>query len=59
MDLAEVRRERDGQEEIRVRSAAAELWRETFDEHDADAPDDFAEFAQRAVSDSMHPADED
>ncbi len=38
--------------EVRVQSEAASLWRTTFDATDANAPDGFAELANRAISES-------
>ena len=55
--LAEIRRERDGQEQIRVQSEAAELWSELFQADSKDAPEGFAEFANRAISESMGDGD--
>lgn len=56
--LAEIRRERDGQEQIRVQSEAATLWSELFEADSTDAPEGFAEFANRAVNESMGDAGE-
>ena len=56
--LAEVRRERDGLEQIRVRGEAATLWSELFEADSMDAPEGFAEFANRAISESAGEAGE-
>jgi len=50
--LPAARQDQRAAERVRLASAASALWRETFDETDADAPDNFAELAHRAIAES-------
>ena len=50
--LAAARQDQRAMEQVRVASDASALWRETFNADDADAPDGFNEFAQRAIAES-------
>ena len=50
--LAAARQDQRAMEKVRVQSEAASLWRTTFDATDANAPDNFAELANRAIAES-------